>query len=156
MMKPLYLSVLFLVFAVMVSVIAFTEKQGDSVAVSAETPTDQAIISGADPTDLLAPTASGHLHRGPCNAGLIAGDIDSNEYSKVAYASIKQGGVTYIQISRYMPTYLTQQSYQTVSATEISTPPVEIKLALEQRISNPEKCNQEGLYLSSIQAVGAT
>ncbi len=156
MMKPLYLSVLFLVFAVMVGVMAFTEKQGDSVEVSAETPTDQAIISGADPTDLLAPTASGHLHSGPCNAGLIAGDIDSNEYSKVAYASIKQDGVTYIQISRYMPTYLTQQSYQTVSATEISTPPAEIKVALEQRISNPEKCNQEGLYLASIQAVGAT
>ena len=156
MMKPLYLSVLFLVFAVMVSVVAFTKKQGDSIANNAQTKTDQAIISGADPTDLLAPTASGHLHKGPCNAGLIAGDIDSNEYSKVAYASIKQGGVTYIQVSRYMPTYLTQQSYQTVSATEINTPPVEVKRALEQRISNPEKCVQEALYLSSIQSISTT
>ena len=156
-MSPLHLSAAFLAFASLITIVVFNDTDAErDEGLSKKAEVNHAILQGADPTDMLAPTASGKALKGSCVSGLIAGDIDSNEYSKVAYASINQGDVKYIQISRYMPVYLEQKSYQTVSATEITTLPPEIKQALHQGISHPEECAKETLYLSSVHAISSS
>lgn len=110
----------------------------------------EAIMAGADPTDVLAPTAAGKKLKYVCDSGYIAGDPDGNRFSKINYASIKKGGVTYIQVSRYSPSYLVQEHYQTVSATEVDNLPDSIKTALQVKINNPANCENQDLYLSSI------
>ena len=156
-MNPLHLSAAFLAFASLIAIVILSGPDTEREAVlSKKADVNHAILQGADPTDMLAPTASGKVLKGGCASGLIAGDIDSNEYSKVAYASIKEGNVKYIQISRYMPVYLEQKSYQTVSATEIKTLSPEIKQALHQGISHPEECLKETLYLSSVHTISSS
>ena len=97
----------------------------------------QAILAGADPTDVFEPTAAGKKINYLCDTGFIAGDLDANKFSKISYASVDAGDLTYIQISHYSPSYLVQEKYQTVSATEVSEVPQDVKRRLEEAISNP-------------------
>lgn len=110
----------------------------------------EAVLAGADPTDVFQPTAAGKKLSVACDSGYIAGDINKNRYSKISYASITERGITYIQVSRYSPTYLVQEHYQAVTATEVSKVPDSIKAALQAKISNPYGCSSQDLYLSQI------
>lgn len=112
----------------------------------------EAIMDGADPTDVLEPTAAGsnHLDRLGCDSGYIVGDLDANRFSKISYAAIDQQGMTYIQVSRYSPSYLIQEQFQIVTATEVESIPDSIKDQLEEKIKNPDACNSMDLYLSNI------
>ncbi|WP_415912167.1 hypothetical protein [Neptuniibacter sp. QD37_11] len=110
----------------------------------------EAVLAGADPTDVFKPAAAGKKLSVVCDSGYIAGDINKNRYSKISYASITERGITYIQVSRYSPTYLVQEHYQAVTATEVSKVPHRIKAALKAKISNPYGCSSQDLYLSQI------
>jgi hypothetical protein len=111
-----------------------------------------AIMGGADPTDVLEPAAAGssRFGRADFDSGYIIGDLDANRFSKLSYAAIDKQGVTYIQVSRYSPSYLIQEQYQIVTATQVESIPDSIKDQLEVKINNPDACNSMDLYLSSI------
>ncbi|WP_415898221.1 hypothetical protein ACMXYR_08025 [Neptuniibacter sp. QD29_5] len=110
----------------------------------------EAVLAGADPTDVFESTAAGKSLSVACDSGFIAGDINKNRFSRISYASITERGITYIQVSRYSPTYLVQEHYQAVTATEVSKVPDSIKAALQAKISNPQGCSSQDLYLSQI------
>jgi hypothetical protein len=143
--------------AIDIDYLAGSESDRGAVASTASITKDSqsgvaAIIDGADPTDVLEPTAAGssRLGRTECNAGYIIGDLDANRFSKLSYAAIYKQGVTYIQVSRYSPSYLVQEQYQIVTATQVESIPDSIKDQLEVKINNPDACNSMDLYLSSI------
>ena len=143
--------------AIDIDYLAGSESGQDSVASVASIIKDgqsevEAIMDGADPTDVLEPTAAGssNLERLGCDSGYIVGDLDANRFSKISYAAIDQKGMTYIQVSRYNPSYLIQEQYQIVTATQVESIPDSIKDQLEAKISNPGACNSMDLYLSSI------
>lgn len=143
--------------AIDINYLAGSESDQDSVASVASIIKDsqsevEAIMDGADPTDVLEPTTAGssNLKRLDCDSGYIVGDLDANRFSKISYAAIDQQGMTYIQVSRYNPSYLIQEQYQIVTATQVESIPDGIKDQLEAKISNPDACNSMDLYLSSI------
>jgi len=113
-------------------------------------PEVEAILAGADPTDVMEPTASGKRQAFACDTGYIVGDMDSNRFSKISYAAFNQDGITYIQVSKYNPSYLVQEGYQIVSATEVDSVPDSVKQQLQEKINNPRSCNSLDLYLSNV------
>ena len=113
-------------------------------------PEAQAILAGADPTDVLEPTAAGRRQNIACDTGYIVGDMDTNKFSKISYASLEEKGITYIQVSKYNPSYLVQEGYQSVSATEVDRIPDSVKNRLQQKINNPAGCQSLDLYLSNV------
>jgi hypothetical protein len=123
--------------------VASSPKSADEKAI-------KSIMAGADPSDVLAATAAGKRPTHECDAGYIIGDLDDNPFSEISYASVNAEGITYIQVSRYNPSYLIQKQYQVVSATEIDEIPDSIKERLQQTIANPVRCNSMDLYLSNI------
>ena len=112
--------------------VASSPKSADEKAI-------KSIMAGADPSDVLAATAAGKRPTHECDA-----------FSEISYASVNAEGITYIQVSRYNPSYLIQKQYQVVSATEIDEIPDSIKERLRQTIANPARCNSMDLYLSNI------
>ena len=108
------------------------------------------IIAGADPTDVFAPTAIGQPLNVTCGAGFISGDMDTNKFSKISYASLDIGKLTYIQVSRFAPSYLIQERLQVVSAKQVDSVPSKVKQRLEAIMRDPTQCYQNDLYLSKI------
>lgn len=108
------------------------------------------IIAGADPTDIFDPAAVGRDRNITCGAGYIAGDMDANKFSKISYASLDVGKLTYIQVSRFSPSYLVQERFQVVSAKQVDSVPSAIKQQLEAIMQDSASCYQNDLYLSKV------
>lgn len=133
-----------------------SQPSGSQASVKASLQDDDKLLAamqaGADPTDILPPTAAGKAligHSG-CETGMISGSIDDNRFSKISYAALSVEGVRYIQVSRFSPSYLMQERYQHVSAVEVKDLPDSIKAQLNSNMESPAGCNQQDLYLSSI------
>jgi hypothetical protein len=110
----------------------------------------ESMDNGVDPTDILEPTAAGKTLNSACEAGYIVGDLNDNRFSEISYASIDREGITYIQVSRYSPSYLIQEQDQIVTATEVDEIPDSIRRQLQRDIIEPDRCNNLDLYLSKI------
>jgi len=107
----------------------------------------QAILSGQDPTDVLAPTAAGVQ---ACYAGVVIGRENASDLSALTYVSVTERGQTFIRVSRFSPIFLTQSSTQAVTATRLDRLPSSVVSGLEQGFDAPERCQQKDLYLTAI------
>ncbi|MGH1460936.1 MAG: hypothetical protein ACRBB6_02755 [Neptuniibacter sp.] len=113
----------------------------------------EAILKGADPTDILTATAAGHESASntqePCRFGSIIGDKQAHKHNDAFYVSFTEGDTTYIQVSPLIPIYLKQAKMQSVSA-DVITPDEDIRNQLSELFSQRDNCITADLYLQTI------
>ncbi|GGB86023.1 hypothetical protein GCM10011352_09880 [Marinobacterium zhoushanense] len=111
-----------------------------------------AILQGADPSEIFEPTAAG----GPRPSSECAsGELELAEGLKPemnghTYVSVRVDRMTYIRVLPFDHTFLVQRPYQSVSATEQGEIPDDAAQLLSQAETNASRCQQRTLYLSSV------
>ncbi|KEA61697.1 hypothetical protein ADIMK_4154 [Marinobacterium lacunae] len=109
-----------------------------------------AILQGADPTEVFAPTAAGNTPL-PCTRGEIElADGVNPEMQGHEFVSTQINDRTYIKVMPFERRFLVQRSYQSVSATEYAQIPTNAERQLQDAIAKVDNCEHRTLYLSSV------
>lgn len=111
-----------------------------------------AILNGADPTDLLASPAAGKPsaeQNDYCRFGTVVGAEKAQPLDDKFYVSFTKENVTYIQVSPLLPTYLKQDPMQTVTAQAV-TPDEDVRDQLNDLFTNRQSCITADLYLQRV------
>lgn len=111
-----------------------------------------ALLKGADPSEIFEPTAAGGQHViSECASGeLELAEGLKPEMDGHTYVSVRLNQHTYIRVIPFDHTYLVQQPYQSVSASEQAKIPDDAMQQLNQVLTDAGRCEQRTLYLSSV------
>ncbi|MGB0204245.1 MAG: hypothetical protein ACPF9K_04245 [Neptuniibacter sp.] len=113
----------------------------------------QAILKGADPTEILENTAAGSSNNqkdADCRFGEIIGKGEAENLDSSFYVSFDLDSQTFIQVSPLIPTYLVQPSGYLVSAKAI-VPDDKIREQLNDYFNIRNSCASVDLYLENIE-----
>lgn len=111
-----------------------------------------AILQGADPSEILEQTAAGNAAITPnefCRFGQIVGQQQAESLNGHYYVALRQDEITYIQVSPLVPVYLKQNAIQAVSA-RVFTPDDELRQQLDHYFSKREGCTSADLFLQRL------
>lgn len=114
-----------------------------------QTELHRGILDGADPTDILEPTASGEQTIPLCSSGVIATSSRTQHLEARPYVSYKVDETTYILIDLPAPLYLKQSPSQATTADAI-TPSTSTLQQLTLFHETSARCELVDLYLSRI------
>ena len=113
-----------------------------------------AILQGADPSDILEQTAAGDSsddRDNACRFGKIVGQQQAEKLHGSFYVALREGNATYIQVSPLLPVYLKQAPHQSTSAS-LFTPDQAVKTTLSQLFEQRERCITSDLYLQTLKS----
>lgn len=113
-----------------------------------------AILRGADPSEILQQTAAGDesISSEPtCRFGKIVGQKQAASLHGSFYVALKKNEATYIQVSPLLPVYLKQTPHQSTSASKIN-PDQKVKATLLQLFEQREHCTASDLYLQTLES----
>lgn len=155
-MKPFSIAILSVTMSIFLALETydyFAEEPLESSVISqAET---NAILDGADPTDILDNTAAGTSNKqnnADCQFGEIIGKGNAENLDGAFYISFDQDNQTFIQVSPLIPTYLVQPDGYLISAKAI-VPNDKIREQLSDYFNIRNSCASVDLYLENIERI---